>query len=149
MNIVKMLNDALATEIVCVLRYRCHHFMARGLASPEIAEEFLEHSNEELGHVDLIARRIVELHGAPQFDPTAAAANAAVEFEAPADLAGMIRSNLDAEQVAIDTYKKMISNCSRDPTTRRMLEDILSVEEQHAYDLWSLLNGGEEQGEYA
>lgn len=134
--IVKLLNDALATELVCVLRYKRHHFMASGAASPKIAEEFLVHANEESAHADLIARRIVQLGGEPDFSPSTLLQRSHADYDASNDLKTMIRVNLIAERIAVEAYRQMITLLGdKDPTTRRMLEDILADEEEHADEL--------------
>lgn len=138
--VVALLNDALATELVCALRYRRHHFMARGIHSQCVAAEFLAHANEELGHADRIAERIVQLGGEPDFDPRRLATRSHSEYISAGSLAGMIRENLVAERIAIDTYRGVVRTLGdTDPTTRRMIEDILAVEEQHADELSDLL----------
>ncbi|HEV6964128.1 MULTISPECIES: ferritin-like domain-containing protein [Roseateles] len=135
-DIVRLLNGALATEITCVLRYRRHHFMATGLESPAIAEEFLVHATAELGHADRIARRIVQLGGEPDFNPVGLLERSHAGYDEINDLKGMIRSNLQAERVAIETYRQMIRLVAdKDSTTRRLLEDILADEEEHADEL--------------
>ena len=140
--VVKLLNDALATEIVCVLRYRRHHFMARGIHSQSVASEFMAHSNEEQGHADQIAERIVQLGGAPDFAPDTLAGRSHAEYVPGTSLTDMIRENLVAERIAIDSYRDAIAFLgAEDPTTRRMLEGILAVEEEHADDLADLLKG--------
>jgi bacterioferritin len=140
--VVKLLNDALATEIVCVLRYRRHHFMARGIHSQSVASEFLAHSNEEQGHADQIAERIVQLGGAPDFAPDTLAGRSHAEYVPGTSLTDMIRENLVAERIAIDSYRDAIAFLgAEDPTTRRMLEGILAVEEEHADELADLLTG--------
>lgn len=137
---VEVLNAALATELVCVLRYRHHHFVARGLNSEPISQEFLTHSNEELGHADQIAQRIVQLGGAPEMDPSGLTAHSHAEYVTPPSLTDMIRENLVAERIAIESYREMIAFFGdRDPTTRAMLESILAVEEEHADELADLL----------
>ncbi len=134
--IIKLLNDALATELVCVLRYKRHHFMASGLNSPKIAEEFLVHANEEAGHGDLIARRIVQLGGEPDFSPTTLLERSHADYDDSNDLQAMVRVNLIAERIACEAYRQMISLLAdKDPTTRRMLESILADEEEHADEL--------------
>lgn len=136
----RVLNAALATEIVCMLRYRHHHFVARGLNSEPIAQEFLVHSNEELGHADRIAQRIVQLGGTPQLDPSGLLGRSHAEYLTPPALTDMIRENLVAERIAIESYREMIAFFGdRDPTTRSMLEAILAVEEEHADELSDLL----------
>ncbi|MEO8676215.1 MAG: ferritin-like domain-containing protein [Casimicrobiaceae bacterium] len=138
--VLKLLNDSLATEIVCVLRYRRHHFMARGIHSQAVAAEFLAHSNEELGHADQLAERIVQLGGEPDFSPGSLAGRSHAEYVEGASLADMIKENLVAERIAIDSYRGFIAYLGdQDPTTRRLLEAILAVEEEHADDLADLL----------
>ncbi len=135
-EVVKLLNDALATELVCVLRYKRHHFTAAGLASAKIAEEFLVHAIEETVHADRLARRIVQLGGEPDFSPETLLARSHVPYEAPLELTAMIKSNLTAERVAIESYSQMIDLIAeKDPTTRRLLEDILGEEQAHAEEL--------------
>ena len=140
--IVKLLNNALATELVCVLRYRRHYFMAKGLESKSIAAEFLAHSNEELGHADLLAERIVQLGGEPDLSPDSLSARSHAEYIEADSLVNMIKEDLIAERVAIDSYRETIQYLGdQDSTTRRMLENILAIEEEHADDLADLLNG--------
>lgn len=135
-DIVGLLNGALATELTCVLRYRRHHFMATGLESPTIAEEFLVHANAELSHADRLAQRIVQLGGEPDFNPAGLLARSHAEYDPVNDLKGMIRANLVAERVAVETYRQMIALVAdKDSTTRRLLEDILADEEEHADEL--------------
>jgi bacterioferritin len=135
-DIVKLLNGALATELVCVLRYRRHHFTAEGRSSPKIAEEFLVHANEELAHADRLAIRIVQLGGQPDFSPNSLTQRSHADYDESTDLSAMIRANLVAERVAIETYSQMIDLIGdKDPTTRRLLEDILSDEQEHADEL--------------
>ena len=135
-QICKLLNDALATEWVCVLRYRRHHFTAKGLASPKIAEEFLVHADQELSHADQISERIVQLGGEPQLDPSTLKQRSHADYDQSLDLKAMIRANLVAERVAIETYRQMINLIGdKDPTTRRMLEGVLEQEEEHAEEL--------------
>lgn len=134
--IVKLLNDALATELVCVLRYKRHHFMASGLSSPRIADEFMVHANEESSHADRIAQRIVQLGGEPDFSPATLLQRSHADYDESNDLKTMVRVNLIAERIAVETYRQMISLLAdKDPTTRRMLEDILADEEEHADEL--------------
>lgn len=138
--VLQRLNDALATELVCVLRYRRHHFMARGIHSQAVATEFLTHSDEEQGHADLLAERIVQLGGEPDFAPASLAARSHAEYVEGTSLNSMIRENLVAERIAIDSYRDFIQYLAeQDPTTRRLLESILAVEEEHADDLADLL----------
>ena len=135
-DIVKLLNDALATELTCVLRYRRHYVTAKGIASPKIAEELLVHSNEELGHADQIAERIVQLGGDPNLDPSSLRERSHAEYDDAEDLQEMLKKDLVAERVAIETYRQMINLIGdKDPTTRRVLEGILAVEEEHADEL--------------
>ncbi len=135
-DIVKLLNDALATELVCVLRYKRHYFTANGEASPAIADEFLVHANEESGHADKIAERIVQLGGEPDFNPKTLLEHSHAQYDESMDLQAMVRANLVAERIAVETYRQMISLIGdKDPTTRRMLEEILTDEEEHADEL--------------
>ena len=135
-DIIKLLNDALATEIVCTLRYKRHYFTAKGVASPAIADEFLVHANEETAHADQIAERIVQLGGEPDFSPATLIERSHAEYDDSADLQAMIRANLIAERVAIEAYSQMIALIGdKDSTTRRMLEGILSQEQEHADEL--------------
>ncbi|MDF3035514.1 MAG: putative Bacterioferritin [Paucimonas sp.] len=141
-TVLKLLNEALATEIVCVLRYRRHYFMAKGIHSQGVANEFLEHSNEEQQHADQIAERIVQLGGEPNFSPEGLSARSHAEYVEGTSLIEMIREDLVAERVAIESYMEMIRYIGdKDPTSRRMLEDILAVEEEHADELADLLEG--------
>ncbi|WP_411877343.1 bacterioferritin [Polaromonas sp. YR568] len=134
--IVKLLNDALATELVCVLRYKRHYFTASGLSSPAIADEFLVHANEESGHADRIARRIVQLGGEPDFSPDTLLQRSHADYDESTDLKTMVRVNLVAERIAVETYRQMIALIGdKDPTTRRLLEDVLADEEEHADEL--------------
>lgn len=139
-EVLKQLNEALATELVCVLRYRRHYFMARGIHARGVAEEFLAHSNEELGHADNLAARIVQLGGEPNFAPNELAGNSHAEYVAGNSLSSMIREDLIAERIAIDSYRDMINYLGTDdPTTSTMLKAILAVEEEHADELADLL----------
>ena len=140
-TVVKILNEALATEIVCVLRYRRHHFMASGIHAEGVAAEFLQHANEEQGHADLIAQRIVQLGGEPNFNPEGLLMRSHAEYVEGTNLLDMIKEDLVAERIAIDSYREMINYVGNDdPTTRRMLEGILAMEEEHADDLVNLLS---------
>lgn len=140
--IIDLLNQALATEIVCVLRYKRHYFMASGIHADAVAAEFLEHANEEQIHADQIAERIVQLGGEPDMSPEGLLSRAHSEYVAGDTLLEMIREDLIAERVAIDTYSEMIRYIGDgDITTRRMLEEILATEEEHADDLASFLEG--------
>ena len=135
-DIIKLLNDSLATELVCVLRYKRHHFTASGLSSPKIAEEFLVHANEESGHGDRLAQRIVQLGGEPDFSPDSLSGRSHAAYDDATDLKAMIRANLVAERVAIEAYSQIIALIGdKDSTTRRLLEDILSDEQEHAEEL--------------
>jgi bacterioferritin len=135
-DIVKLLNDALATELVCILRYKRHHFTAVGLASPKIAEEFMVHAQEETAHADKLAERIVQLGGEPDFEPNGLVARSHADYNDALELKAMIRSNLIAERVAIEAYSQMIALIGdKDSTTRRLLESILSQEQEHAEEL--------------
>ena len=139
-KVIELLNEALATELVCVLRYRHDYFMARGLESKIAADEFLEHANEELAHADRIAERIVQLGGEPRFEPDGLTARSHSEYRTGKTLDEAIRENLVAERIAIDSYREMIQFVGdTDSTTRRMLEEILEVEEEHADDLADLI----------
>jgi bacterioferritin len=140
--VVGLLNDALATELVCVLRYKRHYFMATGLDAEPVADEFLEHANEEQAHADALAARIVQLGGEPDFSPETLAQRSHCEYVAGTSLQEMMRENLIAERIAIDTYSQAIQYLGNDdPTTRRMLENILASEEEHADELASMLEG--------
>jgi bacterioferritin len=140
--VLRLLNDALATEIVCVLRYRRHHFMARGIDAKSTADEFLVHSNEEQGHADRIAERIVQLGGEPDFAPDGLSGRSHAEYVAGASLVEMIKEDLVAERIAIDSYRELIQYLGdQDPTTSHMLKEILAVEEEHADELADLLQG--------
>jgi len=135
-DIIQLLNDSLATELVCILRYKRHHFTAKGLASPSIAEEFLVHAHEETEHADAIAERIVQLGGEPDFNPDSLTQRSHADYDDSLDLKAMIRANLVAERVAIEAYSQMISLIGdKDSTTRRLLEHILSQEQEHAEEL--------------
>jgi bacterioferritin len=141
-TVVKMLNDALATEIVCVLRYKRHYFMAQGLSSDSVKQEFKQHATEEEEHADRIAERIVQLGGEPDLNPATLAARAHSEYVEGASLVDMIREDLVAERVAIESYREIVAYLDgKDPTSHRMMRDILAVEEEHAEDLNSLLLG--------
>ena len=139
-TVLRLLNEALATELVCTLRYRRHFYAAQGVQAESVKQEFLTHSNEELGHADLLAQRIVQLDGLPYFDPQGMAERSHAEYVAGTTLDDMIRENLVAERVAIESYKEMIEFVGEhDPTTRRLLETILAKEEEHAEELSSML----------
>jgi bacterioferritin len=139
-TVVRILNEALATEIVCVLRYRRHYFMAAGIHAKAVADEFLQHANEEQGHADEIAHRITQLDGEPNLNPEGLLMRSHSEYVEGDTLIDMIREDLVAERIAIESYTEMIRFLgSDDPTTRRMLEGILAMEEEHADDMKSLL----------
>ncbi len=139
-QVLKMLNESLATEIVCVLRYRRHYFTAKGIHAPGVAAEFLAHSNEELGHADLLAARIVQLGGEPDFAPRTLESRSHAEYIEGSSLQDFILENLVAERIAIESYRDFIAYLGEtDPTTRRLLESILAVEEEHADELADLL----------
>lgn len=138
--VLRVLNEALATEIVCTLRYKRHYFMASGLNAENAAAEFLEHATQEQEHADQIAGRITQLGGAPNFSPEGLLVRSHAEYVEGESLAEMIREDLVAERIAIDTYREIIAWLGNDdPTTRRMLEEILAVEEEHADDLVGLI----------
>lgn len=137
---VELLNTALATELICVLRYRQHSMTASGIQSEPIAAEFLVHANEELAHADLLAKRIVQLGGKPKMDPAGLTERSHAEYVECDSLKQMIRENLIAERIAIESYREMIQYFGhQDPTTRSMLEGILATEEEHADELADLL----------
>jgi len=140
-TVIKLLNEALATEIVCVLRYKRHYFMASGIHAEGVAAEFLEHANDEQGHADQIAARIVQLGGEPNFNPDGLLTRSHAEYVEGETLIDMIKEDLVAERIAIDSYRDMINYFGNDdPTTRRLMESILAVEEEHADDLVNLLS---------
>ena len=139
-TVIRLLNEALATEIVCVLRYRRHYFMASGINAESVAQEFLQHANEEQTHADQIAQRIVQLGGDPNLSPEGLLTRSHSEYVEGDSLADMIREDLVAERIAIDSYREMIAYLANDdPTTRRLMENILAMEEEHADDLVTLL----------
>src|SRR5438132_10516948 len=139
-TVIKVLNEALATEIVCVLRYRRHYFMATGINADSVAAEFLQHSNDEQGHADKIAQRIVQLGGEPNLNPEGLLTRSHAEYVEGATLTDMIKEDLVAERIAIDSYRDIIQYLGNDdPTSRRLMETILAVEEEHADDLVNLL----------
>jgi bacterioferritin len=138
--VVKILNEALATEIVCVLRYKRHYFMASGIHAQAVAEEFLEHANEEQTHADRIAHRIVQLGGEPDLNPEGLATRSASEYVEGTTLLDMIREDLVAERVAIESYSEIVRYLGEDdPTSRRLMEELLAKEEEHADDLRTLI----------
>jgi len=149
-TVIKLLNEALATEIVCVLRYKRHYYMASGINAKSVAAEFLEHANEEQEHADQIARRIVQLGGAPDLSPKGLSTRSHSEYVEGNDLVEMLEEDLVAERIAIQTYREIVQYLGNDdPTTRRMMESILAVEEEHAEDLSSLLEELGKKGEPA
>jgi len=146
-SVIRMLNEALATELVCTLRYRRHFFVAAGMASESVKAEFLEHAQQEQEHADQIAARIVQLGGSPNFNPDGLALRSHAEYIEGETLTEMIREDLIAERIAIESYREMVDFFgAHDPSTRRMLEGILAVEEEHAEDMASLLAGRSESG---
>jgi bacterioferritin len=141
-QVIGMLQQALATELVCVLRYRRHYYVAKGIKARFAATEFKEHSDEEAAHADRIAERIVQLGGDPDFNPQGLLERSHAQYHAGKELADMITEDLVAERIAIESYREMVKFIGeRDPTTRRMLEEILAMEEEHADDLTDLLEG--------
>lgn len=140
-SIIQVLNDALATEIVCVLRYRRHYYMASGIRAEIVADEFLAHSNQELSHADKLAQRIAQLGGSPDFNPLTLDDRSHARYHSGTDLAEMIHENLLAERVAVENYRELIRAIGNtDPVTRCMLETILADEEEHAEDMSALLS---------
>jgi bacterioferritin len=140
--VIKLLNEALATELVCVLRYKRHYFMATGIHAASVAAEFLEHASEEMAHADRIAARIIQLRGEPNFSPDGLADRSHAEYVEGGTLKEMIKEDLIAERIAIESYREMIGYLGeQDPTTSRLLKEILASEEEHAEDLSSLLEG--------
>ncbi|MCU0950330.1 MAG: bacterioferritin [Burkholderiaceae bacterium] len=139
-TVLRLLNEALATELVCTLRYKRHYFTAKGANSAAVAAEFLEHAKEEEEHADRIAERIVQLGGEPDFSPHGLAERSHAEYVEGDSLEQMIRENLVAERIAIESYREIARYLGdRDPTTRRLMEDILASEEEHADDLVDLM----------
>jgi len=147
-TVVRLLNGALATELVCTLRYKRHYFMARGIHALGVAAEFLEHANEESMHADRLAERIVQLGGEPDFNPRGLLSRSHAEYAEGKDLVDMIKEDLVAERIAIDSYADIVRYVGdRDPTTRRLMEEILAKEEEHAEDLASIIQSlGEQPG---
>jgi bacterioferritin len=138
--IVALLNTALATEIVCVLRYKRHYYAAHGIRAKFVSAEFLEHANEEQAHADRIAERIVQLGEDPDLNPATLLSRSHAEYDEATSLRPMLEADLVAERIAIESYREMITYIgSRDPTSRRLLESILAQEEEHAEDLVDLL----------
>jgi bacterioferritin len=140
-RVIEVLNEVLATELVCVLRYKNHYFMASGIHASPVASEFLEHANEEQQHADMIAKRITELGGVPNFNPEGLQTRSHAEYKEGSSLEEMIREDLVAERIAIASYSEIVRWLANDdPTTRRMIEQILAVEEEHADDMAKLLS---------
>jgi bacterioferritin len=139
-KVIEVLNEVLATEIVCTLRYKNHYYMAQGIHAQSVAAEFLEHAKEEEVHADMVAKRITELNGTPNFDPNGLQTRSHAEYKECATLEDMIREDLVAERIAVSTYSEIIRwLANEDPTTRRMIEEILAKGEEHADDLAKLL----------
>lgn len=140
--VIKLLNDALATEWVCVLRYYRHYYMAKGMLADAVKAEFLEHAQQEQAHAGMLAERIVQLGGEPDFNPDTLTVRAHAEYKEGGNLRDMVRENLIAERIAIDSYREMINFVGdKDTTTKRILEQILAQEEEHADDFADLLDG--------
>ena len=141
-EIIRLLNESLATELVCVLRYKRHYFMASGLKAAVAADEFLEHATQEAEHADKLAERIVQLGGEPEFNPDLLSKNSHAQYVAGKDLKEMVYEDLVAERIAVDSYREIIQYIGdKDPTTRRIFEDILAQEEEQADDMADLLQG--------
>ena len=139
-RVVAVLNEVLATELVCVLRYKRHYFTANGIHAQAVAAEFLQHANEEQGHADSVAQRIVQLGGSPNLNPEGLATRSHSQYDEKASLVEMIREDLVAERIAIETYSEIVRWLGNDdPTTRTLIESILKVEEEHADDMSTLL----------
>ena len=139
-TVIKVLNEALATELVCVLRYKRHHYTASGIHAQAVAEEFLEHAREEQEHADKIAERITQLDGDPDFNPATLASRSHSEYVEGTTLVDMIREDLVAERIAIESYNEIIRYLGEnDPTSRRVMEEILAKEEEHADDMRNLI----------
>ena len=141
-EIIRLLNESLATEWVCALRYKRHYFMADGIKAHVAAEEFLEHANQEMQHADKLAERIVQLGGEPEFNPDLLSKNSHAQYVAGKNLKEMVYEDLVAERIAVDSYREIIQYIGdKDPTTRRIFEEILEQEEEHADDMADLLKG--------
>jgi bacterioferritin len=139
-KVIAVLNQVLATELVCVLRYKRHYFMAQGIDAEPVAQEFLQHANEEQQHADSVARRITQLNGEPNFNPEGLSQRSHAEYVEGHSLVEMIQEDLVAERIAIESYTEIIRWLANDdPTTRKLMEDILGMEEEHADDLSNLL----------
>ena len=140
--VIELLNEALATELVCVLRYKRHYFMAKGIHSESVKPEFLQHAKEEMAHADRIAKRITELGGEPNFSPDGLSSRSHAEYMPGDSLISMIKEDLIAERIAIESYRELVAYLGNDdPTTQRMIKEILAMEEEHADDMASLLEG--------
>ena len=140
--VIQLLNEALATELVCVLRYKRHYFMAKGIHSESVKPEFLAHAKEEMAHADRIAKRITELGGEPNFSPDGLSGRSHAEYMPGDTLVSMIKEDLIAERIAIESYREFVAYLGdNDPTTQRMIKEILAMEEEHADDMASLLEG--------
>jgi bacterioferritin len=140
-KVIDVLNEVLATETVCTLRYRSHYFMAKGIHSSGVEDEFLEHARQEQDHADRVAKRITELGGRPNLDPEGLATRSHAQYGEGEDLEEMIKEDLVAERIAIATYSEIVRWLGNDdPTTRRMMEEILATEEEHADDMAKLLS---------
>ena len=149
-TVIKLLNEALATEIVCTLRYKYHYYMASGINSQAVKAEFLEHAQQEQEHADRIAERITQLDGKPNFNPDGLASRAHADYAEGVDLVDMIKEDLVAERIAIDTYRAIVEYIGgEDPTTRRVMEEVLAQEEEHAEDMATLLEELGRKGEPA
>ena len=149
-TVIKLLNEALATEIVCTLRYKFHYYMASGIHSQAVKAEFLEHAQQEQEHADRIAERITQLDGKPNFDPDGLLGRAHADYAEGVDLVDMIKEDLVAERIAIDTYRAIVEYIGADdPTTRRIMEEVLAQEEEHAEDMATLLAQLGQEGEPA
>lgn len=140
-TVLQLLNTALATEIVCSLRYKRHYYTAKGLTAASIAQEFLEHAHEEQQHADRFADRITQLGGEPDFSPDTLSRRSHAEYVECDTIVDMIKENLVAERIAIDSYKEIVNYLANDdPTTRRLFEEVLAVEEEHAEELHTLIH---------
>lgn len=147
-TVIKVLNEALATELVCVLRYKRHYFAATGIQAEAVADEFLEHAQEEQQHADMIAERITQLDGEPDFNPATLTARSHSEYVEGESLVDMIREDLVAERIAIESYSEIVRYLGEnDPTSRRVMEEILAKEEEHAEDMRSLIQSVSEAEE--
>jgi bacterioferritin len=141
-EIIRLLNASLATEWVCVLRYKRHYYMAKGVKAQVAAAEFLEHAEQEAQHADKLAERIVQLGGEPELNPDLLSKNSHAQYVAGNTLKEMVTEDLIAERIAIDSYREIIQYIGdKDPTTRRIFEEILAQEEEHADDMADILDG--------